>query len=232
MAAEADARVRAAEQAAARAIADAEERVRAVQQDREAAEERLTAAEQAAEQQASTASSALGVLRRELEGAREALAEAQGQLAALHGERQAGMRHLEGLREQLRRAGEEAARWRQVAAPRTRQRLVLEARWALPYAHDRGCARSLTALGVSKASPLLATYHDTLQRLNTDYGTVAPARRLAPAESACYAGSAPTSGHSCPRRRSVQSRPPPRRRPEAASGYRSPSQLTSPALHT
>lgn len=47
-------------------------------------------------------------------------------------EQAAGLRHIAGLNEEIRRLGEEVTYWRRAAHPRTRERLVLLAKWVRP----------------------------------------------------------------------------------------------------
>ncbi|PNH06937.1 hypothetical protein TSOC_006663 [Tetrabaena socialis] len=64
----------------------------------------------------------------ELASAQTALERAHAELRALQAERAAGLQHITQLGEQLRRLGDDASKWRQAAAPRTRERMTMAAK--------------------------------------------------------------------------------------------------------
>ncbi|KAG2436403.1 hypothetical protein HXX76_006707 [Chlamydomonas incerta] len=141
--AEADNRVRAVERAAAEttsraesqaaaAIAALEARLREAEAARSdalsRADARIAAAEQATAAQSASTASLMASLQEEVNKARSLLDTAEADLRALRAERAAGLQHVTRLDEQLRRAAEEAARWRKSAAPRIRDRMVMLAK--------------------------------------------------------------------------------------------------------
>ncbi|GIL84609.1 hypothetical protein Vretifemale_13262, partial [Volvox reticuliferus] len=67
-------------------------------------------------------------LQAELAHVRSLLDASRAEVHGMQDEQAAGLRHVAGLNDQIRRLGEEVTRWRKAANPRTRDRLVLLAK--------------------------------------------------------------------------------------------------------
>ncbi|EFJ42063.1 hypothetical protein VOLCADRAFT_97975 [Volvox carteri f. nagariensis] len=119
--ADAEGRARAAEQMAADAAAQSQAQVAAVEA---MAEARVRDAEAAR----SAAVALVTSLQEELAHARSLLDAARAELQSLQEEQAAGLRHVGGLNEQIRRLSDDVTRWRKAANPRTRERMVLLAK--------------------------------------------------------------------------------------------------------